>query len=156
MNFEISVRRGDGCIVVAVRGECDILTAPLLRERLLELAGQSARMVVDLSGLEFLDCAGLRALLVGRRCVELLGGALVITAPSPPVTRVLQLTGLDRDLTIVPGAETAPDSQAGDRSRALPAARGGAPGTVPVPGQRLQSCDAARRTLSGNSDRQRA
>lgn len=106
-NLEISVRRGDGRIVVAVRGECDVLTAPLLRDRLLELAGQSARTVVDLSGLEFLDCAGLRALLVGRRLAELLGGALVIAAPSPPAARVLQLTGLDRDLAIVPGPETA-------------------------------------------------
>ena len=94
--------------MVRVRGDCDLTTATQLRERLLDmLAWQSATMVLDLSGVDFLDCAGVRALLAASRRAELLGGMLVVAAPSPQVARLFQLTGLDHDLTVRPGIGTA-------------------------------------------------
>jgi anti-anti-sigma factor len=62
---------------------------------------------VDLSGLPFLDCVGLSALVAGRRRARLLGGSLIITGPTPPVARLLQLTGLNLRLAVVPGPECA-------------------------------------------------
>lgn len=87
-----------------VRGECDIVAAPVLRERLLGLlAGKAAVLGPDLSGLDFLDRAGARVVLAAGHCAALPGGALAIAAPTPPVARLLPLTSLDRHLTIFSG-----------------------------------------------------
>lgn len=103
MNLEISACELGGCVIAVVRGECDVVTAPVLRERLLGLlAGRSTTLLLDLSGLDFLDCAGARVLLATGRRAALLGGALAIVAPAPPVARLLRLTGLDERLTVFP------------------------------------------------------
>jgi anti-sigma B factor antagonist len=99
-------------VIVEVHGECDITSAPVLRERLLGvLARRSAWIVLDLSGLGFLDCAGAGALLAVSRRAMLLGGTLAIVAPAIAVARLLQLTDLDRHLLILSGvdAATAPE-----------------------------------------------
>lgn len=71
------------------------------------LARESARMVVDLSGLEFLDCAGAGALVAVSRRAMLLGGTLAIAAPRAPVARLLQLTGLDQHFAVFPSSPPA-------------------------------------------------
>jgi len=56
---ELSTCGPDRCVVVRICGECDASNATTLREFLLGLlTSESARMVLDLSGLDFLDCAG--------------------------------------------------------------------------------------------------
>jgi anti-anti-sigma factor len=95
-------------VIVEVRGECDITSAPVLREWLLGvLARKSAWIVLDLAGLGFLDCAGAGALLAASRRAALLGGTLAIVAPATPVARLLQLTDLDRHLLILSGLDAA-------------------------------------------------
>lgn len=78
-----------------LRGELDIENVDLLVRAVLPDAVQGAHVVLDLSGLEFMDCSGVRAL------VEILSaigpdGRLTIQRPSPPVRRVLALVGADR------------------------------------------------------------
>ena len=108
MDFELSVSVGDHCVVVAVTGECDMTSAADLRESLLGVLGrQSARLVLDLSGLQFLDCAGARSLVAASRRATLLGGALAVAAPADPVARLLQVTGLGARLTTYPTADAA-------------------------------------------------
>jgi anti-anti-sigma factor len=48
---------------------------------------------VDVSGVSFMDCAGLRALLATRRRAELRGGFIRLIATSAAVRRVIELTG---------------------------------------------------------------
>jgi anti-sigma B factor antagonist len=108
MVLELSDSGNCGCVLVVARGECDITNASLLREQLLGmLARESARMVVDLSGLEFLDCAGAGALVAVSRRAMLLGGTLAIAAPRAPVARLLQLTGLDQHFAVFPSSPSA-------------------------------------------------
>jgi anti-anti-sigma factor len=66
---------------VAVVGELDVATAPTLRAL---LDAESVR-VVDLSGVTFIDVAGLRVLLERRH--------LVVRSPSRPVRRLIELCG---------------------------------------------------------------
>jgi anti-anti-sigma factor len=71
-----------------VRGELDMLSAPLL-ERVIADAGPGT-LVLDLSGVTFIDSTGLRLLI--RVCV--LSEAppqIVLRNPSRPVRRVLEL-----------------------------------------------------------------
>ncbi len=53
----------DGCAILAAAGEIDVVTAPLLRERLAEFAAAGpVHLIADLSRVTFLDAAGLGAL----------------------------------------------------------------------------------------------
>jgi anti-anti-sigma factor len=128
-----------------VRGECDITMAPVLREQLLGLlARQSATMVLDLSGLDFVDCAGARVLLATGRRAALLGGTMVIAAPTPPVARLLRLTGLDRQLTVFPTAGAALAAVRPGGQMPAQGDRSASPAATSAPRQCRHAADAPR------------
>ena len=54
------------------------------------------RLVVDLSGVTFIDSTALGVLIGGVRRVHGTGGAMTIVVTTRPVERVLSVTGLDR------------------------------------------------------------
>jgi anti-sigma B factor antagonist len=80
--------------VVRACGELDLATGDGLRERLAEALGAHPAVTVDLSGVEFIDCSGLRALTAARRHARRSGSRLVLSRPSPAVRRLLDLTRL--------------------------------------------------------------
>ena len=94
MGVTMCVRPGDGGIIVAVSGEVDVCTEAPLQQALLRIIRErGARLMLDVSGVSFMDCAGLRALLATRRCVELRGGFMRLIATSAAVRRIIELTG---------------------------------------------------------------
>jgi anti-anti-sigma factor len=97
----------DACTVVKVSGVIDIATAPALREALYRTCGHcTGQLVVDLSGVSFCDASALAVLIGTKRRATLRDIPLCLAAPSPPVARLLQLTGLDRTLPIQPSPVT--------------------------------------------------
>jgi anti-sigma B factor antagonist len=96
----ISVSR-DGEVIVALRGEVDLATAPLLERELSRGAVREARAVlVDLERVAFMDLTGLRPLL-SFVLPSRPGQRVAITAGPPPVQRLLELSGLRRHFTVV-------------------------------------------------------
>lgn len=88
-------------VVVAVRGEVDIATAPKLREKLVELASQGAqKVVVDLEGVDFLDSTGLGVLIGGMKRLRGLDGDLTLVCTQPRILKVFEITGLNRAFSI--------------------------------------------------------
>jgi anti-anti-sigma factor len=83
-------------VAVAVAGEVDLATAPVLRDRLVNaLQEQNAAVLdVDLGGVTFLDCAGISALVAARNTAVQAGRQMWVTYPQPIVRRILELTGL--------------------------------------------------------------
>jgi anti-sigma B factor antagonist len=97
-------------VVVAVRGELDLATVPVLRERLDEVGDRpAAPLVVDLSEVRFIASAGL-ALLVDlqHRCDER-GVTLAVVATGSVVPRAIQVTALDQVLSVYPTVDEAVD-----------------------------------------------
>jgi anti-sigma B factor antagonist len=96
--------------VAVIRGEgrLNMVSAPLLREAVAEaVSGGRSQVVVDLSGIEFMDSSGLGALVGCLKTTRQAGGDLRISAPSEQVVMVLQLSNLDRILTSFPTPEAA-------------------------------------------------
>jgi anti-anti-sigma factor len=90
--LDISIQPGP---VVTISGEIDILTVPQLRERLLHVIRRHGpQLALDLSGVTFIDCTGINALLSVRRRAGLEGGSLRVLRASPCVRRVIELTHL--------------------------------------------------------------
>lgn len=100
--FEVQVEVAEDCTVCRPVGELDAYTVGDFREALGGVE-ESARLVVDLSGVPFMDSAGLGALIGGIRRVRDGGGAISVLCDRPAITRLLHTTGFDR---IVPMVET--------------------------------------------------
>lgn len=88
-------RSGPDAVVTAV-GEIDPHTAAPLTEVLDELAttAELTRVVLDLSGVTFVDSSGLRVLLTARERFDDLGIRFTLRAPSESVRRLLEITNL--------------------------------------------------------------
>lgn len=96
----VSVSRDDE-VIVAVRGEVDLATAPLLERELSLGSVQRARAVlVDLERVAFMDLTGLRPL-VRFASPERPGHRVTITAGPPSVQRLLELSGLRRHFNVM-------------------------------------------------------
>jgi anti-sigma B factor antagonist len=91
-----------GSATVAVRGEVDLATAPEVQERLLKVIDKAPeRLIVDLAGLAFIDCAGVTVLERVYRESRRQGCPMVLRAVHGLARRVFALTGLDQSCPIV-------------------------------------------------------
>jgi anti-anti-sigma factor len=78
-------------VVVALHGELDLVDARAVADALGALAARGPWIIVDLSGLEFIDASGIAALSRSRRRARDAGGDLLLAAPRQPVQRVLAI-----------------------------------------------------------------
>jgi anti-sigma B factor antagonist len=109
--LSVTATADDEWVVVAVHGEVDISTATTLDEALQRATASSARVVIDLSGVAFMDSTGLGVLMRAHKRQDDAGAALRIAAPSDRVTRLLDVTKLDDVFAVYPSV---------DESRAAP------------------------------------
>lgn len=104
LKAEVTVTAGTATVLL--RGDLDMATMPLLARRLAQLlADHPERLVLDMAGVTFIDCASARLIAGAGR--HLPGGVRpAVRSPSLVARRVLELTGLaDHVDTVPPGAE---------------------------------------------------
>lgn len=86
-----------GWTVVSVFGEVDVATSPQLREQLIKLVGDGrVRLVLDLEGVDFLDSTGLGTIVSALKRVRTHGGDLRLVCTEARITRLFEITGLDK------------------------------------------------------------
>ncbi len=97
-----------GVHVIDVHGEIHLSSAPDFSERLsAAIEGGSMAIVIDLSGVEFIDSTGLSVLLNGLRQIAARKGNLAVVCANPTVLRLFQITGLDHTFAIHEDREAA-------------------------------------------------
>lgn len=121
------VRPGLPGPTVAVGGEIDLESGPRLHDQLCSvMRAHGPRLTVDLTGVTFIDCAGLRALLASRRAAQDLGGWMRLAETSRCVRWLIEATGLQRlpgfCLPAVPLVHTPGRSSADNANLPAPAA----------------------------------
>jgi anti-sigma B factor antagonist len=132
----MSTRECAGQVVVALSGEVDATNAEDSAALIATVAARVPWLIVDLTGLTFIDCAGLRALAAAARQARQAGGGLVLAAPAPLVLRMFDLTGLMTEVPVCAtvdeaagiasprtAARTVPGHDARAHVAALPAVR---------------------------------
>lgn len=93
--LDLSARRDAGGVtVLTVAGEIDMSNAARFRAALSQAGADNTAFTVDLTGVQYLDSAGLTALLPYASRVK-----IIVTAVLAPV---LSVTGLDPVTTVVP------------------------------------------------------
>ena len=61
-----------------------------------EVAKQPRTMIIDLSGLRFMDSSALHVILRANRSMDRQGGVLALASPREPVAKMLRLTAADQ------------------------------------------------------------
>ena len=106
--LRVSVTSGNAYTVVALAGESDVYTYDQLRGALeTEAANGAGLLIVDLSGLEFMDSTGVQVLLDTRVMMDNRGGRLALASPQNTVARVLSLVGADQLIPVYPSVDSA-------------------------------------------------
>ena len=108
-NFELSEELlDDRTVVLCVQGEIHATTAPEFSERLNDaIASGKTGVILDLTGVEFIDSTGLSVLLNGLRRVTRVRGTMLIACANPTVLRLFEITKLDSTFEIFPSCEEA-------------------------------------------------
>jgi anti-anti-sigma factor len=120
-SLRVKVERDGGVCVLAVRGELDIATIPeLARKAAAALEVPPVRLVLDLSGLEFIDCAGAQALAAVTETVPA-GCPIAVGSMSCAAQRVLGVLGMNLERPGAIAADQVPWTVPG--SRELPSWR---------------------------------
>ena len=101
MDLEIGVVRESDHCVVSPQGEVDVYSSPRLKETLAALIDEGfSQLMVDLSGVGFMDSSGLGAMVSGLRRAKERGGSIVVVGPQEPILKVFRITGLDKAFPI--------------------------------------------------------
>jgi len=104
MNFDIKTEQlGDDAYVISLAGEVDLYTAPEFKQQLLEVIGQGGKQViVDFSDTTFIDSTTLGVLVGGVKRLRTNEGQLSLVCSDRNITKIFEITGLDRVFTIYP------------------------------------------------------
>lgn len=92
--LEVSSERHDGEFTVSLEGELDLASMTRIEEHLISIdVREPSKIVVDLSGLTFIDSSGLRVLLLADARARQHGYELVLLPGQESVQRVFEMTG---------------------------------------------------------------
>jgi anti-sigma B factor antagonist len=109
VNFDIKTDQlGDNSYVIALAGEVDLYTAPEFKQQLLDVIGKGAKeVVVDFSDTTFIDSTTLGVLVGGVKRLRTNEGQLSLVCSDRNITKIFEITGLDRVFTIYESREEA-------------------------------------------------
>ena len=116
LDARVSLSRfGSDCFVVAAGGEFDLHTVDRLHDKLADVIESGGRRIlVDLTGVSFMDSTALGVLVGAAKTLRSSRGQLVLVADDPRVTRVIEITGLQRVLRVEPSLPEAVQCLVGD------------------------------------------
>ncbi len=100
MLFDARTEPRGGWVEVIVLGELDLASAPEFRRQLRRASEAGEPIVIDLSGVSFIDSVGLGLLVGADRRARAAGGSLTLTGPSPRVDALFVETGLSKLLDL--------------------------------------------------------
>ncbi|MFE6308507.1 STAS domain-containing protein [Nocardiopsis changdeensis] len=97
----LSTRVESRSVIVAVEGELDIATTNDLQEHVRSaIEDHGPWLILDMSGLDFMDSSGLNVIINAYRTVRERDGALALAALNERVTKVVRLVGLHRQVPV--------------------------------------------------------
>ncbi|MDI3422115.1 STAS domain-containing protein [Streptomyces luteolus] len=119
MALEVTDGDQGGWAVIQVSGEMDLVTSPIVRQRVHDAVADGRRsLVLDLSEVLFCDSSGVGVLIATRRLIRSCRGRLRLILPAQGaedgshVNRVLAALGVRRLFEVFPDLRTAVDEEA--------------------------------------------
>jgi anti-sigma B factor antagonist len=92
--FEARSQEKDGVVTIALSGELDMATAPILSDNLAPFEGNGvSTIILDLQDLTFIDSTGMHVFLEARRRAMSNGHRFLLSGAGPAARRLFELTG---------------------------------------------------------------
>ena len=98
--MEHSIREEAGAVIAAFEGEVDLEHSPKAREVLLEAIGRGSKVLVDLSGVAYIDSSGVASLVEAFQKAKKSGVEFALVSVNASARRVLELARLDKVFVI--------------------------------------------------------
>lgn len=112
--MEVLVERKENLAVVKVNGRAlDAGNAPAFKEQMSSAIEANARVVLDVSSLEFLDSSGLGVILSCLRQLTAKGGDMKLCGMTKPVRALFELVRMHRIIEVYNTQEEAENAFAG-------------------------------------------
>jgi anti-sigma B factor antagonist len=112
LSIDLKTEDSGDTLIFILRGSLDLATSPTIRAALSEAADKGRKdIIVDLTGLEFLDSTGLGALIGAHRRASEHDGTLRLVVTDGPIFRLLNITGLIRIFAVYHSLEDARTNQ---------------------------------------------
>lgn len=105
--MEHSIRQVGRFTVIALEGEVDMRHSPQARKVILSSLEPGLPVMVELSGVRYIDSSGVASLVEGLQKAKNLKTEFVLAGVSAPVMNVLKLARLDRVFSIYATPEDA-------------------------------------------------
>ncbi len=94
--MDISTKLQDICLIVRLKGEFDMHSVPLFKEKIVDKMEKNnlKNLVLNFKGVTFIDSSGLGAILGRYRYLHKVGGEVVLVNLKPQVKKILNLAGM--------------------------------------------------------------
>jgi anti-sigma B factor antagonist len=98
MNLRVETQKPrEGVAVIRLGGEVDVYTSPRVKQEILDLLnGGISKIVVDLTGVDYLDSTGLGVLIGGLKRSRERDGDLKLICDNVRILRIFEITGLTK------------------------------------------------------------
>jgi anti-sigma B factor antagonist len=105
---EVHVRNHEKAAVIEVQGEVDLYSSPEMREAIIgTMSGRTPTVVVDLSGVEYMDSSGVATLVEGLQLSRGYGGVFRLAGIGGAVREVFKFARLEKVFEIYQDADQA-------------------------------------------------
>ncbi len=106
--MQITERTEQDIPVVLITGDIDLETSPQLREFLRPKSTRKTPiLLLDFSGVNYIDSSGLATLIEYFQAVQAYGGKLALASLSPRVKNVFEIVRLEQIFTLYPDVPSA-------------------------------------------------
>lgn len=120
MDFSVNVRQADGVSLVDVTGRLTSFESKAFREMIYSLLRRGhTNIVLNLTGLEYLDSSGIGELVGNYLSVVKKGGAMKVVGLAPKIEEILKITQLYQVFPEFPDEASALESFSRPRSAAV-------------------------------------
>jgi len=98
MNLRVETRNPrENLAVIALGGEVDVYTSPRVKQEIVNLLNAgTTKLVVDLTGVEYLDSTGLGVLIGALKRARERDGDLKLVCDNLRILRIFEITGLTK------------------------------------------------------------
>jgi anti-sigma B factor antagonist len=101
VELHAKVKEKGGFPVIELKGEIDLSTSPYFKEKVYEVIESGKKdIIINLSGLDFMDSTGLGVLVAALKKATMEGGSIRLVCNKKSIIKVFTITGLDKVFSI--------------------------------------------------------
>jgi anti-anti-sigma factor len=106
---QLVVRREDlgGAVCLTLTGELDLASVSTLQAQFQAIAQSEDHVIVEMSGLRYIDSTGAKALLDAHRLLSRTGRRIVLASVQSMARRIIDVMGIEQAIPMFPTVEAA-------------------------------------------------